>query len=207
MKNIVVYCGSNLGQNKAYFDAAQDLGTHLAKSGFRLVYGGGNIGLMGTVADACLAAGGEVIGVIPVFLKEKEMGHPNLTQMIETKDMASRKAIMIELANGFIALPGGLGTYEELFEVLSASQLKLHPHPVGVLNVAGFFDPLLQMLQNTADQGFMPPENMDLLCIENTATGLLSKMAHWQPRDAVKWIKPEWAKSMPEQLVKEPRSC
>lgn len=204
MKNIVVYCGSNLGQNKAYFDAAQDLGRQLAQGGYRLVYGGGRIGLMGTVADACLTAGGEVIGVIPTFLKDKEMGHTGLTQMIETTTMSERKAAMIELANGFIALPGGLGTYEELFEVLSAAQLKLHPYPVGILNVAGFFDPLLQMLQNTADQGFMPQQNMDLLCSAATASDLLSAMARWQPSEAVKWIKPDWVSQSSDTFIKEP---
>ncbi|MDF7675460.1 TIGR00730 family Rossman fold protein [Neisseriaceae bacterium ESL0693] len=204
MKNIVVYCGSNLGQNKAYFDAAQTLGRQLAESGYRLVYGGGRIGLMGAVADACLAAGGEVIGVIPTFLKAKEMGHPGLTRMIETATMSERKAAMIELASGFIALPGGLGTYEELFEVLSAAQLKLHPHPVGILNVAGFFDPLLQMLQNTAEQGFMPKQNMDLLCTAATVPALLAAMAHWQPEDAVKWIKPDWVTQTTDIHLKEP---
>lgn len=193
MKNMVVYCGSNLGQNKAYFEAAQDLGHLLAAKGYRLVYGGGKIGLMGAVADACLAAGGEVTGVIPTFLKEREMGHPDLTHMIETADMTTRKRTMIEQANGFIALPGGLGTYEELFEVLSGAQLKLHSYPVGILNVAGFFDPLVQMLQHTADQGFMPQENMGLLCVADNATELLLKMTHWQPRDAVKWMLPQWA--------------
>lgn len=200
MKNIVVYCGSNLGQNKAYFDAAQQLGQEMAQQGYRLVYGGGNIGLMGTIATAVLEHGGEVIGVIPSFLKNLEGAHPGLTELYETTNMTKRKNKMIELANGFIAMPGGLGTYEELFEVLSQAQLKLHPHPIGILNVAGFFDPLIQMLQNTVTAGFMPPENMDLLCLSAKPAELLEQMRLWQPRDAVKWVTPQWAQQTRETL-------
>lgn len=198
MKNIVVYCGSNLGQNKAYFDAAQQLGQEMAQQGYRLIYGGGNIGLMGTIATAVLQHGGEAIGVIPSFLKNMEGAHPGLTELYETANMTERKNKMIELADGFIAMPGGLGTYEELFEVLSQAQLKLHLHPVGILNVAGFFDPLIQMLQNTVTAGFMPPENMDLLCCATIPAELLEQMRHWQPRDAVKWVTPKWAQQIRE---------
>lgn len=198
MKNIVVYCGSNLGQNKAYFDAAQQLGQEMAQQGYRLIYGGGNIGLMGTIATAVLQHGGEAIGVIPSFLKNMEGAHLGLTELYETANMTERKNKMIELADGFIAMPGGLGTYEELFEVLSQAQLKLHPHPVGILNVAGFFDPLIQMLQNTVTAGFMPPENMDLLCCATIPAELLEQMRHWQPRDAVKWVTPKWAQQIRE---------
>lgn len=200
MKNIVVYCGSNLGQNKAYFDAAQQLGQEMAQQGYRLVYGGGNIGLMGTIATAVLEHGGEVIGVIPSFLKNLEGAHQGLTELYETTNMTERKNKMIELANGFIAMPGGLGTYEELFEVLSQAQLKLHPHPIGILNVAGFFDPLIQMLQNTVTAGFMPPGNMDLLCQSAKPAELLEQMRLWQPRDAVKWVTPQWAQQTRETL-------
>lgn len=200
MKSIVVYCGSNLGTNKAYFEAAQNLGKVLAEQGCRLVYGGGNIGLMGTIASSVLENGGEVIGVIPTFLKKKEGAHLRLNKLYETANMTDRKNKMIELAEGFIAMPGGLGTYEELFEVLSQAQLKLHPYPIGILNVAGFFDPLLQMLQNTADAGFMPQQNMDLLCVADDAENLLEQMRHWQPHDAVKWVLPEWAKAEKQTL-------
>ncbi|PIT42162.1 LOG family protein [Snodgrassella alvi] len=200
MKNIVVYCGSNLGQNKAYFDAAQQLGKEMAQQGYRLVYGGGNIGLMGTIASSVLDHGGEAIGVIPGFLKNLEGAHQGLSELYETSNMTERKNKMIELADAFIAMPGGLGTYEELFEVLSQAQLKLHPHPVGILNVAGFFDPLIQMLQNTVTAGFMPPENMDLLCKATTPAALLDQLRHWQPRDAVKWVTPQWAQQTRDTL-------
>ena len=190
--NIVVYCGSNWGENPAFFTAAQALGQTLANKGHTLVYGGGNVGLMGAVADAVLAHGGKVIGVIPTFLKQKEVAHLGLTELIETADMTSRKNTMIALASGFIALPGGLGTYEELFEVLSQAQLRLHPHPVGVLNVAGFFDPLLALLRDTVRHGFMPAANLSLLCVADTAPALLAKMAEWQAQDAVKWVQPSW---------------
>lgn len=200
MKNIVVYCGSNLGQNKAYFDAAQQLGKEMAQQGYRLVYGGGNIGLMGTIASSVLDHGGEAIGVIPSFLKNLEGAHQGLSELYETSNMTERKNKMIELADAFIAMPGGLGTYEELFEVLSQAQLKLHPHPVGILNVAGFFDPLIQMLQNTVTAGFMPPENMDLLCKAATPAALLDQLRHWQPRDAVKWVTPQWAQQTRDTL-------
>lgn len=200
MKNIVVYCGSNLGQNKAYFDAAQQLGKEMAQQGYRLVYGGGNIGLMGTIASSVLDHGGEAIGVIPSFLKNLEGAHQGLSELYETSNMTERKNKMIELADAFIAMPGGLGTYEELFEVLSQAQLKLHSHPVGILNVAGFFDPLIQMLQNTVTAGFMPPENMDLLCKATTPAALLDQLRHWQPRDAVKWVTPQWAQQTRDTL-------
>lgn len=200
MKNIVVYCGSNLGQNKAYFDAAQQLGKEMAQQGYRLVYGGGNIGLMGTIASSVLDHGGEAIGVIPSFLKNLEGAHQGLSELYETSNMTERKNKMIELADAFIAMPGGLGTYEELFEVLSQAQLKLHAHPVGILNVAGFFDPLIQMLQNTVAAGFMPPENMDLLCKATTPAALLDQLRHWQPHDAVKWVTPQWAQQTRDTL-------
>ena len=192
LNNIVVYCGSNWGENPAFFAAALALGQTLANNGHTLVYGGGNVGLMGAVADAVLAHGGKVVGVIPTFLKQKEVAHLGLTELIETADMTSRKNTMIALASGFIALPGGLGTYEELFEVLSQAQLRLHPHPVGVLNVAGFFDPLLALLRDTVRHGFMPAANLSLLCVADSAPALLAKMAAWQAQDAVKWVQPSW---------------
>ena len=192
MNHIVVYCGSNLGNKPAYFEAAQAMGKAIAERGSTLVYGGGKIGLMGTVADAVLAEGGQVIGVIPTFLREKEVAHLGLSQLIETADMTERKNKMIELADAFIALPGGLGTYEELFEVVSQAQLRLHAKPVGVLNIGGFFDGLLAMMQQTADEGFMPQANMSLLCVADHPADLLQKMADYRFVEAAKWVAPAW---------------
>ena len=192
MNHIVVYCGSNLGNKPAYFKAAQAMGKAIAACDSTLVYGGGKIGLMGTVADAALAEGGKVIGVIPTFLREKEVAHLGLSELIETADMTERKNKMIELADAFIALPGGLGTYEELFEVVSQAQLRLHAKPVGVLNSGGFFDGLLAMMQQTADEGFMPQANMSLLCVADNPTELLQKMADYRFVEAPKWVAPAW---------------
>ena len=192
MNHIVVYCGSNLGNKPAYFEAAQAMGKAIAERGSTLVYGGGKIGLMGTVADAALAEGGQVIGVIPTFLREKEVAHLGLSQLIETADMTERKNKMIELADAFIALPGGLGTYEELFEVVSQAQLRLHAKPVGVLNIGGFFDGLLAMMQQTADEGFMQQANMSLLCVADHPAALLQKMADYRFVEAAKWVAPAW---------------
>ena len=192
MNNIVVYCGSNLGATPLYVEAARGLGEAIARRGSRLVYGGGRIGLMGTVADAVLQAGGEVVGVIPTFLREKEVAHRGLTELIETPDMPSRKNKMIELGDAFIALAGGIGTFEELFEVLSLAQLKQHRKPIGLVNTAGFYDPLLALLQQTAAQGFMPVANLSLLCVADTPQELLVKLENYQPHDAPKWIQPAW---------------
>ena len=192
MKNIVVYCGSNLGNTPDYCEAAREMGQAIARRCGCLVYGGGKIGLMGTVADEALAAGGEVIGVIPTFLREKEVAHTGLTELIGTPDMTTRKNKMIELADGFIAMPGGLGTYEELFEVLSQAQLRLHAKPIGILNTGGFFDALIAMMAQTAAAGFMPQENMNLLCVGTSPEEVLEKMAAYHFVDAQKWVTPSW---------------
>ena len=192
MKNIVVYCGSNLGNTPAYYEAAREMGQAIVKHCGCLVYGGGKIGLMGTVADAAMEAGGEVIGVIPTFLREKEVAHTGLTRLIETPDMTTRKNKMIELADGFVAMPGGLGTYEELFEVLSQAQLRLHAKPIGILNTGGFFDALMAMMQQTVEAGFMPQANMNLLCVADNAEEVLQKMAAYHFVDAQKWVTPSW---------------
>ncbi|KLT73466.1 lysine decarboxylase [Neisseria arctica] len=192
MQSIVVYCGSNYGSIPDYYRTAQAMGTAIAQRGSTLVYGGGKAGLMGTVADAVLAAGGEAVGVIPTFLREKEVAHLGLSRLIETPDMTSRKNKMIELGSAFIALPGGLGTYEELFEVLSQAQLGLHHKPVGVLNTNGFFNPLLAMLEQTAQAGFMPETNLNLLCCADTPDELLKKMAAYRFVETKKWSRPAW---------------
>ncbi len=192
MNNIVVYCGSNLGEDPRYQQAARALGRAIAERGSRLVYGGGGIGLMGETATAALDAGGQVTGVIPTFLRHEEMAHGRLTELIITESMAERRTKMIDLADAFIALPGGLGTYEELFEVLSAAQLRLHRKPIGLLNIGGFFNPLTALLQHTADQGFMPPANTGLVCVDSDIPALLAKMAAYRFQDAPKWKRPSW---------------
>ena len=155
MKSLCVFCGSSPGLRPAYRAAASDLGKLLAKRRVTLVYGGGNIGLMGTVADSCMAAGGEVVGVIPKALLDKEHGHRGITRLEVVANMHERKARMAELADGFLALPGGIGTVEELFEVMTWSQLGIHSKPIALVNVAGFFDPLLALLDHTIAEGFV----------------------------------------------------
>ena len=192
MNTITVYCGSNLGEDPRYSQAARELGRAIAERGSRLVYGGGGIGLMGEMASAALAAGGKVTGIIPTFLRHEEMAHGRLTELIITENMAERRTKMIEQADAFIALPGGLGTYEELFEVLSAAQLKLHRKPVGLLNVNGFFNPVTALLRHTAEQGFMPEANTGLVCVDSSIPALLGKMAAYRFQDAPKWKRPAW---------------
>jgi uncharacterized protein (TIGR00730 family) len=180
-RRLCVFCGSRPGVLPAYQEAARDLGRRLAAHGVELVYGGGNLGLMGLVANACLEAGGSVIGVIPQALLEWEVGHVDLTRLEVVDSMHARKARMAELADAFIALPGGLGTFEELFEILTWGQLGFHTKPVGLLNVAGYYQPLVQMVDAGVTQGFMKPENRALLLVGDTAPELLDAMAHYQP--------------------------
>lgn len=192
LKNITVYCGSNFGNTPKYYEAAKLMGKTLADNGIQLVYGGGNVGLMGTIADSVLENGGTVTGVIPTFLKQKEVAHLGLTTLIEIADMATRKYKMIELADGFIAMAGGIGTLEELYEVLSLLQLKQHAKPIGVLNTNGFFDPFLTTLQRCADEGFMPQQNLSLLCVSDDPVKLLEQMAKFEFQDSPKWVRPSW---------------
>lgn len=204
LKNIAVYCGSNLGLTPDYYYAAQAVGKLLATRGHRIIYGGGSVGLMGTLADSALAHGGEVIGVVPHFLAEKEIAHTELTTLIKTDTMAERKAKMIELADGYIAMAGGLGTYEELFEVLSNAQLELDQAPIGLLNTNGFYDPVLAMLEHTADCGFMPKENRQLVCVSDDPADLLAQMHAYTPLNAMKWQTPDWYKALLGDKVKTP---
>ena len=189
MKRIAVYCGSNLGGHPDYKAAATALGALLAREKIELVYGGGMVGLMGVVADAVLRNGGHVIGVIPEKLVIKEVVHEKLPDLRVVKNMHERKALMAELADGFIALPGGYGTFEELFEVLAWSQLGWHGKPIGLLNCAGFFNPLLQFLDQTRDQGFIRPPHRELLLVAAEADEILRRMKNFQPPNEVKWVK------------------
>jgi uncharacterized protein (TIGR00730 family) len=188
MKNIVVYCGSSTGTNEIYAKTAEKVGQYLAKNKMKLVYGAGSVGLMGIAADTTLACEGEVIGVIPQFLMDLEVGHKSLTEMHITETMHERKMKMCQIADAIIALPGGYGTLDELFEMLTWSQLGLHEMPIGLLNVNGFYDPLLQMVQNMVDEGFLKAENQALLIVDTTIEGLFEKMKSHERPKAMKWL-------------------
>lgn len=173
MNKICVFAGSGAGRLPEYRAAAAELGRLLAESGITMVYGGGSTGLMGAVADAALAAGGEVIGVIPEGLTGREVDHKGLSEMIVTADMHSRKAAMHRLADAFIALPGGIGTFDELFEALCWAQLGFHNKPCGLLNIKGYYDPLLKLIRNAADEGFADEKPLNLLLTGSAPRELL----------------------------------
>ena len=187
MKRVCVYCGSSSGANPAHREAAEKLGALLAERGIGLVYGGGNVGLMGILADAALRAGGEVTGVIPSALMAKELGHTGVTKLHVTASMHERKQLMADLSDGFIALPGGIGTLEDLFETFTWLQLGFHEKPVGLLNVAGFYDHLLTFLRHTAEEAFLRPEHLDSLLVESDATALLARMSRFRAPSLAKW--------------------
>ncbi|WP_203295084.1 TIGR00730 family Rossman fold protein [Maricaulis parjimensis] len=180
MKSICVYCGSNSGQDRTFTEAANDLGRVLAERRIKLVYGGGQVGLMGTLADAVLAAGGTVEGVIPEFLALKEIAHMELTRLHVVKSMHARKAKMERLSDGFIALPGGIGTMEELFEIWTWGQLGQHRNPVGLLNVGGYYDELVAFLDKMTKQGFLAPEHRGALMVSDDAEALLDMFAAYK---------------------------
>jgi uncharacterized protein (TIGR00730 family) len=191
MKRICVFCGSSFGNRPEYRQAATALGTLLAQRGLDLVYGGGNVGLMGAVADACMAAGGKVVGVIPQSLLDKEVGHHGLTELEVVDSMHTRKARMAELADGFIALPGGFGTFEELCEILTWAQLGFHAKPAALLDVAGYYAPLLQMFDQARDEGFVREVHRGLLLADTDPAALLDRMASYQAPAVVKWVEKE----------------
>ncbi len=180
MKSICIYCGSNHGTQAAYTTAAQETGKALAGRGIRLIYGGGKVGIMGIVADAVLAHGGEVTGVITRALYDLETGKNELGDLRVVETMHERKAGMAELAEGFIALPGGFGTFEELFEAVTWLQLGIHQKPVGILNVNGYYDNLLAFLEHTCDQGFVRKAHLQMLLVDDDPTALLDKMDAFQ---------------------------
>ncbi|WP_373057463.1 TIGR00730 family Rossman fold protein [Zunongwangia sp. H14] len=191
MKSIAVFCGSSAGNDKVIFQDSYNLGKILAKRNIKLVYGGSKLGLMGQVAKGALDNGGEVTGVIPGFLKTKEVVHPNLPELITTKDMHERKLKMHDLSEGFIALPGGFGTFEELFEIITWAQLGLHHNPIGLLNSNAYYDELIAMLKTMVRKGLLKKANFDLLIIAEGAEELLDKMANFQPLPVPKWINKE----------------
>ena len=179
LRSICVFCGASTGRDPRYAAAATAVGRTLAERGIELVYGGGRLGLMGAVADAALAAGGRVTGVIPAGLVERELAHRGVTELRIVSTLHERKAVMAELSDGFLALPGGLGTLEELAEVLSWAQLGLHRKPIGALDVGGFFGPLVGHLDHAAREGFVSEDHRDLLLVDVDLDRLLSRFAAW----------------------------
>jgi uncharacterized protein (TIGR00730 family) len=176
MKSIAVYCGASFGADPVYAEAARALARAMVERNIALVYGGGNVGLMGVIADEVMRLGGEATGVIPRALVDREVGHAGLTRLFVVKDMHERKAMMAELSHGFIAMPGGMGTLEELFEMLTWSQLGIHAKPVGVLNVAGFYDKLVAFMAHLQDEGFVREQHARLMMVESEPQALLARL-------------------------------
>lgn len=188
LKSIAVFCGSSNGNDLAVLDAAKELGLFLADHKMTLVYGGAKIGVMGVVAKATLDNHGAVTGVIPEFLKKKEVVHLGLTRLITTNNMHDRKLQMSELADGFIAMPGGFGTLEELFEIITWGQLGLHQKPIGLLNINGFFDDLIRMLETMVKKGFLRMKNYEMLLTGASVSELITKMNAYKPEEVPKWL-------------------
>jgi len=190
MKAVCVFCGSNVGRNPAYEQAAISVGTALARAGLRLVYGGGKVGLMGAVANAAIAAGGHVSGVIPRALVEREIAHAGLAELHVVETMHERKTMMADLADAFIALPGGAGTLEEFFEQWTWAQLGVHRKPCGLLNVTDYFGPMIAMMQRIVAEGFMGERYFDMLVIETEIEPMLQRFANYTPPPQ-KWQVPK----------------
>lgn len=190
MKRICVFCGSSVGKRPEYLHAAHAVGTLLARKKIAVIYGGGRTGLMGAVADAALAAGGDVIGVIPEGLATRELKHDGLTELHVVQSMHERKAKMAEMADAFIALPGGLGTFEELCEILTWSQLGIHVRACGVLNTAGYYDPLLALFDHAVEERFVRADDRALLLDAREPDALFEKLAAHQPSNRTRWIGP-----------------
>jgi uncharacterized protein (TIGR00730 family) len=188
LNSLCLFCGASPGADPAYRDAAASFGTTLAHRNIRLIYGGGSVGLMGVAADACLAAGGEVVGVIPRMLMEKEVGHAGVTQMHVVETMHDRKALMTELSDGFIALPGGFGTLDELFESLTWQQLAYHTKPIGLLNVNGFFDALIAFLDHARDERFLRDLHRESLQVDTDLSVLIDKLRRAEAPETGKWL-------------------
>jgi uncharacterized protein (TIGR00730 family) len=188
MKRICVFCGSSPGVRPEYADAARAMGRALAEQGLALVYGGGRVGLMGIVADAVMQAGGQAIGVIPEALMRREVGHEALTELHVVASMHERKALMADLSDGFIAMPGGYGTFEEFCEVITWSQLGIHPKPCGLLNVAGYYAPLLAMFDHAVAEGFVRAQHRALVLEAAEPAALLDALRTFRPPSTEKWI-------------------
>ena len=191
IRSVCVYCGSSPGKDAAFLQAARALGGEIARRGLTLVYGGSIVGLMGEVARSALEGGGRVIGVIPKALAEQEIAFLELCELEQVDSMHARKARMAELADGFISLPGGFGTFEEFFEVLTWSQLGLHAKPSGLLNIAGYYDHLLAFLRHTVSQGFVHPAHLDMLMVSEEPAALLDRLNAYEPPpgDKAAWVR------------------
>ncbi len=192
-ERVCVFCGSSGGDDPVYRDAARAVGRLLAQREITLVFGGGHVGLMGAVAEAALAAGGDAIGVIPEGLKRKELAYDGLTELIVTSTMHERKQCMADLSDGFIALPGGFGTFEEFCEILTWGQLGLHEKPCGLLNVKGYYAPLLALFDHAQSEGFLKPRHRELVITEDDPEQLLAAMQRYRPPALEKWLTPETA--------------
>ncbi len=180
MKKVAVFCGASIGFDKIYAEEARNLGKFLAQKGIGIVFGGGKFGMMGSIADAALEKGGEVIGVIPDFLKLEEIEHTGITQMITSENMSDRKMIISKMVDGYIALPGGFGTLDEVTEVLTLGQLHLEQKPIAFLNTKGFFNPLIQQFDLMVREGFLKQENRDMVLIDSNIEALYQKMINYQ---------------------------
>jgi uncharacterized protein (TIGR00730 family) len=188
MKNICVFCGSAVGKNPIYKQTAQDLGLLFVKKQIRLIYGGGRVGLMGIMADTVMQNGGKVVGIIPQFLIEMEVAHSRLSEMIMVKTMHERKKRMTDMAQGFIVMPGGIGTMDEFFEVFTWAQLGLHSKPIGLLNTNGFFDKLLAYIDFAVEESFVKPQSRKMILIETDAEQLIENMQNYEASHTKKWL-------------------
>lgn len=188
MKSITVFCGSSFGSDNIFQEQAFLLGQTLAKKHIQLVYGGADTGLMGAVADGALSENGKVTGVLPHFLQSKEIAHKNLTELVIVETMHERKTKMNDLCDGVIVLPGGYGTLEEFFEMITWAQLGLHKKPIGILNIDGFYDDLIKLVQTMVDKGFLKQVNRDMLLISGNIEELLEKMRNYEAPTVGKWI-------------------
>jgi uncharacterized protein (TIGR00730 family) len=191
MKRVTVFCGASEGNDEKYIRQAEITGSYLASSGYEIVFGGGKIGIMGAVANAALKAGGRVTGVIPSFLKTKEVAHDELTTMHTVENMHERKLLMHELGDAVLALPGGYGTLEELFEMLTWAQLGLHKKPIGLLNTGGYYNHLIQFIHHMYQEGFINETNRDMILIHENHEILLSMMERYVAPDVPQWIQRE----------------
>ncbi|MDT0557528.1 TIGR00730 family Rossman fold protein [Ichthyenterobacterium sp. W332] len=188
MKSVAVFCGSSLGNNETITDDAFRLGKTLAERNITLVYGAAKIGIMGRVADGVMQHNGNSIGVIPHFLSTKEIVHNNLSELIQTKTMHERKVIMYQKSEGFIIIPGGFGTMDEFFEIATWGQLGLHTKPIGILNIDGYYDDLIEQCKTMVKKGFLKQDHLDAILVDNSIAGLLEKMNNFIPLPKPKWL-------------------